>query len=112
MLTEASAAKDKSGGFSFVDTNGLGKPAIFKNNEGKIFGEQFRGLLERVEDQAQDPTPITMEALEDQVGDGADENDTIPDWKETASQLHVPLKVLTAGEGFSSTLRGAKASRQ
>ncbi|CAK0819708.1 unnamed protein product [Prorocentrum cordatum] len=126
--------KDKSSApaFSLVDTKGLGKPSIFKNEEAKflewyrktnayltaVFGEQFRKLLEWVEDQAQETTVISMEVLEARFGsDDDDEDEFIPDLREKVSQLYVALQTLTEGESFALVMNtpkgnGAEAMRK
>ncbi|CAK0857642.1 unnamed protein product [Prorocentrum cordatum] len=131
-LSEERKEKSSAPAFSHVDTKGLGKPSIFKNEEAKflewyrktnayltaIFGEQFRKLLEWVEDQAQETTVISMEVLEARFGsDDDNEDEFIPDLREKVSQLYVALQTLTEGESFALVMNtpkgnGAEAMRK
>ena len=99
---------------SLIDTKGLGKPTVFKNDDKRFiewprkttgfvsaaYGANFRAVLEWAEDQEQ---PITPEDLEVQFGaEGAD--DYVDDIEEKDSQLHVALQSLTEGESFDIVL--------
>ena len=109
-VTDLVKKKDSSGEKILVDVKGIGKPEVFRNNEGKfsgwarkvenfivsIFGEEFRAVLEWSLTQDKEVTRADWDSV---FGHSADDLDRVDNLEHKISQVYQALMSLTEEEG-------------